>query len=174
MAQTIGGDVALYRRLDAQLLALVDHLAALLRAARVVDEDDQPDAAGGPARRRVPSDMLEVLAGRLVLTGHEALATVGELKRSAAVGDFTAMMDSMRSTRDMLTAEATAADRRLVAMQADMQATLARVEASYYASPHRPPPPPHTLPSALSVLCLAAVDTPDSQVSGGGSWAERA
>ncbi len=72
--------------------------------------------------RRVPSDLPEVLAQKIVQAGQTLLTLIGEIKRNALVSDFAARNADVAALRDRLAAQQAASEHEL-------QRVMARIAA---------------------------------------------
>ncbi|KAL3140687.1 hypothetical protein ABBQ32_005248 [Trebouxia sp. C0010 RCD-2024] len=74
------------QRLDAEIVTFTDSFANLVKASRIDNL-----ATNKPQATRVPGDLLEVLAEKLVLSGQLLISMLEELKRNAALSNFAAL-----------------------------------------------------------------------------------
>jgi hypothetical protein len=188
-------DLALYARLDQQLLELVESFTNLVRAARGPDDEqvlaglvegvgagaggggasEGGGAGGGAAARasaaassasRAPGELPEVLAERLLAAGHACVEAVAELKRAAVLSDFDALVALVRARRAGLEAGAQQADAALAACSAEAAALLRDLEEHYYGSSHPGALP--AFPRDAAAERLAALATRRAGGGGGG------
>jgi hypothetical protein len=182
-------DLALYTRLDQQLLELAESFTNLVRAARGPDDEQvlgglvegvaaaaSADAAAAArtsaastatrTAAAAPGELPEVLAERVLAAGHACVEVVAELKRGALLSDFDALVALVRARRAGLERGAASAEAALGRCAAEASELLRDLEEHYYASSHPGSLPP--LPKDATAERLAA-----AAMGGGGGGGER-
>ncbi|KAK9842017.1 hypothetical protein WJX81_004312 [Elliptochloris bilobata] len=150
------------QKLEADLASLTDNFANLVRSARIADESDE---AKRPSERRVPGDMMEVLAEKVVAGGQSLLRTVAELKRRALLADAAAANSAVAERSERYSSAAGATNAALRTLRDEVASTVQELEEHYYSSKHRRPLEPDGRggsDSALTELYKTALDVPQA------------
>ncbi|KAF8055726.1 hypothetical protein HT031_006630 [Scenedesmus sp. PABB004] len=135
-------DLELYTRLNTELVSLVEHMTNLVKATR--DGLDGEEGGGGRGdggsagrERRVPGELLEVMAERLLAAGHQCVQTVSTLKRGAVVSDVDALMANLHAVGSQLAYDRYNVGRGLEQIKRDAEVLLSELEEHWYASEHK-------------------------------------
>lgn len=153
----MASDLQLYQRLDTELVTFLENFTNLVKAARISDEDVELVAQ---RQKRVPSDLLEVLAEKTVSSAQICLNCVSELKRGAILSDFAALIESIRQMRNMLSKECEEIDEQLGRMKGEARELLRTLETHYYQSSEKGSIPDLTSAQELRELCRLALRDP--------------
>eukprot|EP00873_Tetraselmis_striata_P034910 jgi/Tetstr1/455174/TSEL_042024.t1 len=124
----------LLMRLEQHVNTMTDNFIFVVKAARINEDDDKPEGD-----KKVPGEIPEVLAEKIILGGKGLLELVSELKRKAIVSDYAAV-NRMKAERSLaFDQEVSRAEAELADVKAGAMACLAHLEQHYYASKHKPP-----------------------------------
>jgi hypothetical protein len=129
-------DYSLWQSLDNELVGMLDNFSNLVQAAHIPDEG-QAATGNTPAAKRAPGELLEIWAEKLSYSGLAALHLTSQLKKSAVLCDFDALIDSVRTVKSGFAVQERAVDARLPMIRQEVQQLLSELETSYYSSQHR-------------------------------------
>ncbi|PRW45367.1 N-lysine methyltransferase METTL21A [Chlorella sorokiniana] len=145
--------VPLKDRIQQQYSQLLDNFTNLLRSARL--PDDASDAgARAQGQVRVPSELLEVFAEKMLQACHALLAVVAELKRNALLNDVQGRNEEVAASAAEALAEAEQLEQRFLQLQQRIDAAMQLV-----------PPLPADAPAAAGGGAAGA--TQQAQQGGG-------
>mmetsp|Transcript_22781 Transcript_22781/g.43557 ORF Transcript_22781/g.43557 Transcript_22781/m.43557 type:complete len:152 (+) Transcript_22781:125-580(+) len=123
------------QRVDAEVNALVDHFASLVRAARISDT----------VRNSQENLQIDVHAARTAQAGEALLDIIAELKRAALLSDFKHINSSVEQRVEDFTKQTIHTQNTLQTIGKQVEMALHDLEKHYYASTCKPTAPEPSL-----------------------------
>mmetsp|Transcript_32093 Transcript_32093/g.91006 ORF Transcript_32093/g.91006 Transcript_32093/m.91006 type:complete len:163 (+) Transcript_32093:340-828(+) len=129
-----GRSLELLQRLDMHTSTMTENFINLVKAARINEEEGKRSQD-----KKVPGEMPEVLAEKIILGGKGLLELAAELKRQAIVSDHSSI-NKMKAERiaafekQLLDTEAELKD-----IKQEVADCLHELETHFYSSKHKPP-----------------------------------
>ncbi|GAX80026.1 hypothetical protein CEUSTIGMA_g7465.t1 [Chlamydomonas eustigma] len=141
---------------------MVDSFSKCVAASATIDEESDNSFSKD---KKVPGDMIEVWAEKLLYSGYTSLHLLSQLKRGALLGDFNALVNNVRSVKVSLSRDAENVNEQLGLMKLEIQELLGALEESYYSSQHRGQLRDTQASSEIKELCQLALESKMSKSS---------
>lgn len=122
-------------RIRSEYQQLLDNFANLLRSARLPDESGDAGARQG----RVPGEVMEVFAEKMLQACHALLGVVAELKRNALLNDVAGRNAEVASSSAAAEAEEAELLQRFQQLQQRIDTAMKLVQPLDDDAEHQPP-----------------------------------
>ncbi|KAG2496354.1 hypothetical protein HYH03_005584 [Edaphochlamys debaryana] len=136
---------------------MVQNFTDLVKASRIPDES--ADELSASRERKVPGDLQEVLAEKLLFSAYMCLHHVSELKKAAALSDHTTQINNARAVKAQMGRADDSITAKLAGIKAEAQELLGQLEDSYYSSRHKGRPTESGVSEQLRELCALALES---------------
>ncbi|GLC34453.1 hypothetical protein PLESTB_000727500 [Pleodorina starrii] len=140
-----------------QLNNMVQNFDNLVKASRIPDES--ADELSASRERKVPGDLQEVLAEKLLFSAYMCLHSISELKKAAALSDQVTQISNARAVKSQMQRTEDVIAAKLGVIKAEAQELLGQLEDSYYSSKFKGRPTESGVTEQLRELCALALET---------------
>ncbi|PNH07289.1 hypothetical protein TSOC_006262 [Tetrabaena socialis] len=146
-----------WAQLDEQLNKMVQNFTDLVKASRIPDES--ADELSASRERKVPGDLQEVLAEKLLFSAYMCLHNISQLKKVAALSDHTTQIGNARAVKSQMQRADDTITSKLAGIKAEALELLGELEESYYSSKHKGRPAESGVSEQLRELCELALES---------------
>ncbi|EFJ41480.1 hypothetical protein VOLCADRAFT_107682 [Volvox carteri f. nagariensis] len=140
-----------------QLNMMVTNFNDLVKASRIPDES--VDELSASRERKVPGDLQEVLAEKLLFSAYMCLHHISELKKAAALSDHTTQIGNARAVKSQMQRTEDVIASKIGLIKVEAQELLGQLEESYYSSKFKGRPTESGVSEQLRELCALALET---------------